>query len=63
MPPTVTIEDDRYAEFEKLAELAGYASADECANHVLRRVKKVIDEYCDEEEDVREMLVQLGYVS
>ena len=33
------------------------------ANHVITRVKKATDEYCDDEDDVREMLVQTGYIS
>lgn len=41
----------------------GYGSAGGCANHVLRRVKKAVDEYCDDEDDVREIPAELGYIS
>ncbi|UCE27498.1 MAG: hypothetical protein JSW52_01730 [Candidatus Coatesbacteria bacterium] len=46
MSPTVTIEDDRYAEFEMLAELAGYASTDEFIVEVLkRRTRSVLETF------------------
>jgi hypothetical protein len=63
VPKTVTIDDELHGRIQQMVVLVGYGSADECANHILLRVKKAIDEYCDDEEDVREMLVQLGYTS
>jgi len=63
VPKEITIDDELYGHIQEMVKLVGYGSEDECANHILLRVKKAIDEYCDDEEEVREMLSQLGYVS
>jgi hypothetical protein len=46
VPHNLNIEDDNYAEFEKLAELAGYESADAFIVEVLaRRTSSVLETF------------------
>jgi len=62
--PKIKVDKDMYARLERVAEIAGYSSADEFAMHVLEREMNTIDPGGDQDpEAMREKLRGLGYIS
>lgn len=57
----VKISDELYEKIEKLAEIAGYSSPDEFAQHALEKEIGGMDDSGDEEA-VRKKLQGLGYI-
>ena len=62
--PKIKVEKSVYDRLKKVAEVAGYSSVDEFAQHVLEREINQIDPGGDKDpEAMREKLRGLGYIS
>ncbi len=60
--PKVKIKKDLYKKLKQMADAAGYSSVDEFVLHVLEKEVSAIDD-SDSEEEIKQKLKGLGYIS
>jgi metal-responsive CopG/Arc/MetJ family transcriptional regulator len=60
--PKIKLEQELYDRVKKFAEIAGYSSVDEFVAHVLEKEIAAVGE-SDSEEEVKNRLKGLGYIS
>lgn len=59
----IKIDKDLLNKIKKYANVAGYSSADEFIHHVLEKEVAKLEEGGDSDEDIKEKLKGLGYIS
>jgi len=59
---TIKLEKDLMEKVRRYAEVAGYASPDEFVEHALRKEIEQLEE-ADSDEDIKNKLKGLGYIS
>jgi len=60
--PKIKLDKELFEKIKKLADLAGYSSVDEFVTHALEKEVAKLEE-ADSEEEVKEKLRGLGYIS
>ena len=60
--PKVKVEKHIYEKIKKYSEIAGYSSVEEFVHHALEKELELF-EGADSEEEIREKLKGLGYIS
>jgi hypothetical protein len=61
--PGLKLDKDLLAKVKKYAAIAGYATPEEFARHVLEREIAKFEEGGDSEEEIRKRMQGLGYIS
>lgn len=58
----ITLNKDLFARVKKFTEIAGYSSVEEFISHALEKELAVLEE-ADTEEEIKQKLQGLGYIS